>query len=95
MPKITPQASAIKESKAIATVVKRSRSRKHGKNILTGAKENSGIRVRKVFIQNNSGNKTPILSINMSKSAQGKVGFNLLTTSKEFKGHAHQLAPVK
>jgi hypothetical protein len=95
---VTPQASAIKDCKVDgAEAAKRKKSKKHRqKQSISSTKENSGIRVRKVFIQNKSDKKDSLVASNMSKTAQTKAGFNLLTTSKEFKGRSNQqLAPIK
>lgn len=55
---------------------------------VSAAKENNNnIRVRKVFMQNVPSTKPP-LSSQMSRSAPGADGFNLLTSSKESKGYS-------
>lgn len=97
--KNTAQTSTQKENRTvIVSVGKRSKSKKQ---TLKGAttKENHGIRVRKIFMSSGSHHKaaSPMTTAaTLGKTTQGRSGFNLLTTSKEFKGHGNQLlAPVK
>ena len=91
-PKITPQAFAVKDTKEAVAVFRRTKSKKQGtRTSLKEATNDSGIRVRKVFMQSQQ------KSLNFGAKSAGKSsGFNLLTTSKEYKGYANQLlAPVK
>jgi len=95
-----PQTSTVKENKTVSvTGGKRSKSKKQTLKGIAAKDNIHGIRVRKIFMSSGGHHKgaSPMTAPStMGKTTQGKTGFNLLTTSKEFKGHGnHLLAPVK